>query len=192
MSHCSFACVLSAGTLRIWPGYGLHYCGEDFPYVITLIFICLSLRPESMASLLPSSSRTPVAPGLKYFEMPKTQMDETEPRPKRTFPNIQPTLPPFPSEPKQNPDFQDNTSASVEEHLVKPRSHFSRVSIKLGNPVAQPEPAQPLSPTNSEPTSRSLQGPLLHMPQFATVSDTKPIGRIGMAHKKEALTMDLG
>uniref|UniRef100_A0A3B4XHS8 Uncharacterized LOC111667929 n=1 Tax=Seriola lalandi dorsalis TaxID=1841481 RepID=A0A3B4XHS8_SERLL len=38
----------------------------------------------------------------------------------------------------------------------------------------------------------SLQGPLLHLPQIATASDTKPIGRIGMAHKKEAVSMDLG
>ncbi|XP_071334282.1 uncharacterized protein ehbp1l1a isoform X4 [Trachinotus anak] len=41
-------------------------------------------------------------------------------------------------------------------------------------------------------TAGSLQGPLLHLPQIATTSDTKPIGRIGMAHKKEAVTMDLG
>ncbi|XP_075943283.1 uncharacterized protein ehbp1l1a isoform X4 [Anarhichas minor] len=38
----------------------------------------------------------------------------------------------------------------------------------------------------------SLQGPLLHLPQIATTSDTKPTGRIGVAHKKEAVTMDLG
>ncbi|XP_037615260.1 uncharacterized protein ehbp1l1a isoform X4 [Sebastes umbrosus] len=139
-----------------------------------------SAGPESMASLLPLSPRTPVAAGLNYFEMPKTQMDQTESRPTRTFPNSQPTLPPFSSAPKQN-----------QELLVQPRSHLSKMTIQLGNPVAQPEPVQykPLSPSNPQPTSRSLQGPLLHLPQIAKTSDTKPIG---VAHKKEAVTMDLG
>lgn len=167
----------------MWPGYGLHYFGGDFPYVITLIFICLSLRPESMASLLPFSPRTPIAAGLNYFEMPKTQMDQTESRPTRTFPNSQPTLPPLTSAPKQN-----------QELLVQPRSHLSKMTIQLGNPIAQPEPVQykPLSPSNPQPTSRSLQEPLLHLPQIAKTSDTKLIGRIGVAHKKEAVTMDSG
>lgn len=67
------------------------------------------------------------------------------------------------------------------------------MSIQLGDLIAQPEPVQhiPLSPTNPQPTSRSLQGPSLHLPQMARI-DTKPIGRIGVAHKKETLTMDLG
>ncbi|XP_049425539.1 uncharacterized protein ehbp1l1a isoform X5 [Epinephelus fuscoguttatus] len=149
--------------------------------------------PESMASLLPPSQRNPVAPGLKYFEMPKTQMDQTESRPGRTFPNIQPTFPPFTSASKQNPDFQDSTSASVKEPLVNPRSHLSKMSIQLGNPIAQPESAQhlPLSPSNPQPT-RSLQEPLLHLPQTATTTDTKPLRRIGVAHKKEAVAMDSG
>ncbi|XP_051285533.1 uncharacterized protein ehbp1l1a isoform X2 [Dicentrarchus labrax] len=152
-----------------------------------------SAGPESMASLLPHSSRTLKAPGLKYFETPKTQMDQTESRPARTFPNVQPTLPPFTCSLKQNPDFQDPASASVKELLFKPRSHVSKMSIRLGNLVAEPEPVQreALSPTNPEPTSISLQGPLLHLPHIATTFDTKPIGRIA-AHKKEAVTMDLG
>ncbi|XP_049922741.1 EH domain-binding protein 1-like protein 1 isoform X8 [Epinephelus moara] len=149
--------------------------------------------PESMASLLPPSQRKPIAPGLKYFEMPKTQMDQTESRPGRTFPNIQPTFPPFTSASKQNPDFQDSTSASVKEPLVNPRSHLSKMSIQLGNPIAQPESARrlPLSPSNPQPT-RSLQEPLLHLPQTATTTDTKPLRRIGVAHKKEAVAMDSG
>ncbi|XP_035531308.1 uncharacterized protein LOC118338169 isoform X3 [Morone saxatilis] len=151
-----------------------------------------SAGPESMASLLPHSSRTPKAPGLKYFETRKTQMDQTESRPARTFPNVQPTR--VTCSLKQNPDFQDPASASVKELLFKPRSHVSKMSIQLGNPVAEPEPVQreALSPTNPEPTSISLQGPLLHLPQIATTFDTKPIGRIAVAHKKEAVTMDLG
>ncbi|XP_039677919.1 uncharacterized protein ehbp1l1a isoform X4 [Perca fluviatilis] len=153
-----------------------------------------SAGPESMASLLPFSPRTTVDPGLKYFEMPKTQMDQTESRPTRTFSNIQPTFPPFTSAPMQNPDFQDQCrSASVKELLVKPRCHISTMSIQLGDLITQPEPVQhiPLSPTNPQPTSRSLQGPSMRLPQMARF-DTKPIGRIGVAHKKEALTMDLG
>lgn len=139
-----------------------------------------------MASLLPLSPRTPLAPGVKYFEMPKTQMDQTESRPTRTFPNVQATLPPFTSAPMQNPDFQ------VKE-LSKTRSHLSKMSIHLGNQIAQPEPPQhmPLPPANPQPTSRSPQAPLLHLPEVDT-SGTKPIGRIGVGHKKEAVTMDLG
>ncbi|XP_029311069.1 uncharacterized protein ehbp1l1a isoform X1 [Cottoperca gobio] len=150
-----------------------------------------SAGPESMASLVPLSPRNPVAPGLTYFEMPKTRMDQTESRPTMIFPNIQSTQPPIMFAPVQNPDFQDYTSASVKEILVNPRSPLSKMSIQLGNPIAQPEPVQhiPLSPTNPQPTSRLLQGPLLHLPQITTTSDTKPIG---VAHKKEAVTMDSG
>lgn len=146
-----------------------------------------------MASLLTFSPRVPSAPGLKYFEMPKKQMDQAESRPTRTFPNVQPTLPTYTSAPKQNPDFHNPTSTSVNELLVKPRSHLSKMSIQLGNPVAQLEPVQhiPHSSTNPQPTSRSLQVPLLHLPRIATTSDTKPVGRIGMAHRKEAISLDL-
>ncbi|XP_036967841.1 uncharacterized protein ehbp1l1a isoform X2 [Acanthopagrus latus] len=148
-----------------------------------------SAGPESMASLLPLSPRKTL--GLKYFEMPKPHVDETESRPKRTFPNIQSALPPISSH-KQNPDFQDHTSASAKEPLLKPRSHLSKMSIQLGNPIAHPEPVQykPLSPTKPQPTSRSLQGPVLHLPSIATPPESKLIGRI--AHKKEAVSMDLG
>ncbi|XP_027139679.1 uncharacterized protein ehbp1l1a isoform X3 [Larimichthys crocea] len=153
-----------------------------------------SAGPDSMASLLSLSSRAPVAPGLKYFEMPKTQMGQTESKPPRTFPNVQPTLPSFTSSHMKNPDFQDHTSASVKELLCKPRSHSSKMSIQLGNPVAQPESVQykPPVPPKPHPTSRSLQGPLLHLPQIATTSGTKPIRRIAVANKKEADTMDSG
>lgn len=68
------------------------------------------------------------------------------------------------------------------------------MSIQLGNPVAQPESVQykPPVPPKPHPTSRSLQGPLLHLPQIATTSGTKPIRRIAVANKKEADTMDSG
>ncbi|XP_044197161.1 uncharacterized protein ehbp1l1a isoform X10 [Thunnus albacares] len=158
---------------------------RDAPFGIEVVRA--SAGPESMASLLPFSPRTPLAPGVKYFEMPKTKMDQAESRPTMTFPNVQPTLPPFTSPPMQNPDFQ------VKELLSNPRSHLSKMSFQLGNQIAQPEPVQhmPLSPANPLPISRSLQAPLLHLPQIAT-SDTKRIGRIGVGHKKEAVTMDLG
>nr|XP_046236312.1 uncharacterized protein ehbp1l1a isoform X3 [Scatophagus argus] len=114
-----------------------------------------STGPESMTSLLPLSARMPVAPRQKYFETPKTQMDQTESKPARTLPHVQPTFPPFTSSNKQSLDFQDQTSASVKEDLLKPRSHFSKMSIQLGNPVAQPEPVQhnPLPPIKPQPTS---------------------------------------
>lgn len=147
-----------------------------------------------MTSLLLLSPRTPIAPGLKYFEMPKTQMDQSESKPTRTIPDAQPTPPPFTSSHKNNLDFQDHTSASVNELLLKPRTHLSKTSIQLGDPIAQPEPVQRklLSPTKPQPASRSLQAPFLQLSQIATSSDTKPIGRIAVFHKKEAVTMDLG
>lgn len=119
--------------------------------------------------------------------MPKTQMDQTESKPTRTIPDIQPALPPFISLQKINSDFQDNTSASVNELLITPRTHVSKTSIQLGNPKVQPEPIQ----HKPRPTCRSLQQ-ASHSPQIATTSDTKSIGRIAGSHEKDALTMDLG
>lgn len=147
-----------------------------------------------MASLLPLSPRTPVAPELKYLEMPKTQIDQTESRPTRTFPYVQPTLPPLTSSHKQKPDIQDHTSATDKELLLKPRSHLSKISIQLGNSVAQQESDQHKlsSPTKLQPDSRSLQEPLMNLPQIAATPDKKPIGRTAVAEKKEAVTMDLG
>ncbi|XP_069564177.1 uncharacterized protein ehbp1l1a isoform X5 [Brachyistius frenatus] len=87
------------------------------------------------------------------------------------------------------------TLSPRKEPLIKPRVYFSQMSMQLGNPDAQPEPAQPIpiSPTNSQPTSRLLQGPLLPLPQTDTTADTKLIGdRIEVADTKEAVTMDLG
>ncbi|XP_040037531.2 uncharacterized protein ehbp1l1a isoform X4 [Gasterosteus aculeatus] len=145
-----------------------------------------SAGPESMASLLPLSPRKPVVQGLKYFEMPKPQVNQSESRPTRTFPSIQPTVLPFTSAHRLNCDYQECSSASVKGPLVKPRSHLSMKSIQLGN--ARPEPNHHISPSNSKPTPRPLQGPL----QIATGSDTKPIGTMGAACKKEAVTVDLG
>uniref|UniRef100_A0AAQ4R5T8 EH domain binding protein 1-like 1a n=1 Tax=Gasterosteus aculeatus aculeatus TaxID=481459 RepID=A0AAQ4R5T8_GASAC len=145
-----------------------------------------SAGPESMASLLPLSPRKPVVQGLKYFEMPKPQVNQSESRPTRTFPSIQPTVLPFTSAHRLNCDYQECSSASVKGPLVQPRSHLSMKSIQLGN--ARPEPNHHISPSNSKPTPRPLQGPL----QIATGSDTKPIETMGAACKKEAVTVDLG
>lgn len=114
--------------------------------------------------------------------MPKTQMDQSETRP-TTFFKAQPTTSPT----KQNPDFQ------AKELLSKPGSHLSKMSVQSGNQIAQPEPVQhmPCSPGHYQPTSRSLQAHLMHLPQIAT-SETKRIGMIEVGHKKEAPTMDLG
>ncbi|XP_060887486.1 uncharacterized protein ehbp1l1a isoform X5 [Labrus mixtus] len=155
-----------------------------------------SAGPESMASLLPPNPTTPSAPGLKYFEMPKTQMDQTESRPTRTFPIVQPTVPPFhfTSSTTRNPDLQDHTSASDKELSHKSRGHQSKMSIQLVNTIVQPEPVEhtPVSPTKLQPTSRSLQGPLLHLPKTAAISDTKTVSRIGVGQNKESATMDDG
>ncbi|XP_033961379.1 EH domain-binding protein 1 isoform X2 [Pseudochaenichthys georgianus] len=151
-----------------------------------------SAEPESMASLLPLSPRMPVTPGLNYVEMPTTKMDQTESLPTMKLPRIQPTVPPSLTAPKQNPDPQVNTSASVKEALDNPRSHKkSKISIQIGNPIAQPELVTnvPFTPTSPQPTSRSLQGALLHFPQTAATSDTKARE---VTLRKEAVTMDLG
>ncbi|KAL6118882.1 uncharacterized protein ACO6RY_03582 [Pungitius sinensis] len=146
-----------------------------------------SARPESMASLLPLSPRKPVAQGLKYFEMPKTQMNQTDSRPTTTFLSIQPTVLPFTSAPKLNRDYQEYSCASVKGPLVQSRSHLSMKSIQIRkNSFSQLEPNHQISPSNPKPTSRPLQGPLLPSSQIATGSDTKPIG---VASKK---TVDLG
>ena len=190
MSHCSLVCMLFSGICE----YGLDVTALLWWRLSLRHNVCLSFRPESVASLLTLSPRTPLAPGLEYFEIPRTQMDQTESRPSRILPNIQPTLPTYASSPRESPDFHDPTSTSVKELLIKPMSHLSKMSIQLGNPMAQSEPAPHIlhSPTNPQPTSRSLQEPFLHMPQIATTSDTKPIVRIEVAHKKEAVTMDCG
>ncbi|XP_019955743.2 uncharacterized protein ehbp1l1a isoform X3 [Paralichthys olivaceus] len=150
--------------------------------------------PKSSASLLTISPRSPIAPGLKYFEMPKTQTDQTESRVKRIYPNIQETLPPHLSGTKQNPDIHDPTSTSIKEPLVTSRSHLSKMPIQLGSPITQPESVQHThhSPFNPQSNSKSLQGPLLHLHETATTSDTKPILRIGLTHKKEPITKDFG
>ncbi|CAJ1086494.1 uncharacterized protein ehbp1l1a isoform X1 [Xyrichtys novacula] len=138
-----------------------------------------SAGPESMASILPQNPKTPSAPGLKYFEMPKTPTDQSESRPSRTSPNIRAPVPPSTSSVKLNPDLQTSTS--------KPRSHLSKMNIQLGNQFAQPELDQhdPVSPTELQPTSRPLQGPLLHSPKTSAISDSKPIARIEVAQNKE-------
>lgn len=193
MSKCPFACVLFSGILWKWTGYGLHNYGGDFPYYITLMSICLSLRPESVTSVLLPSPRTPIAPGLKYFEMPKTLLEQTESKPTRPMPDNQQALQLFNSSHKQNPDFQDCTTFSVNELLPEPRTHLSKKTIQLGHPKSQPEHVQHnlLTPTKPQPAARALQAPLLHLSQIATTSDTKTIGRMAVAHKK-AVTMDLG
>ncbi|XP_053271564.1 uncharacterized protein ehbp1l1a isoform X1 [Pleuronectes platessa] len=147
--------------------------------------------PKSTASPLTISPRSPIAPGLKYFEMPKTQ---TESRVTRIYPTIQETLPPHLSGTKQNPECHDPTSTSIKELLVTSRSHLSQMSIQLGSPIAQPESVQhiPHSPTNPQAYSKSLQRLLLHLPETATTSDTTPILRIGATNKKEHITKDLG
>ncbi|XP_054609954.1 uncharacterized protein ehbp1l1a isoform X3 [Dunckerocampus dactyliophorus] len=73
-----------------------------------------SAGPESMASLLPLSPKAHLVQDLKYFEMPKPQLDREESRPHKTCPDIH----------------------------VKAQSHVSKMSIKLGN-VHSPNPHPP-------------------------------------------------
>ncbi|XP_030017637.1 uncharacterized protein ehbp1l1a isoform X2 [Sphaeramia orbicularis] len=150
-----------------------------------------SAGPQSMTSLLPVNPRAPLDPELKYSEMSKTQMKQTKSRKTRASSNIQPTLHPRTFTPKPNPDVNDSTSSTSEnKRLVQPTFHMSKMSVQIGNPIAQPDLGHhvPLSATQSQHTSGSQQ-PLLNLPQIAT---TKPIMAIGDARKKEVVTMDLG
>lgn len=125
--------------------------------------------------------------------MPKTQMEQTESKPTRPMPDIQQALQPSNFSHKQNPDFQDRATFSVNKLLPEPRTHLSKKTIQLGHPMSQPKHIQHnlFTPTKPPPASRALQEPVLHLSQIATTSDTKTIGRIAAAHKK-AVTMDLG
>lgn len=143
-----------------------------------------------MSSLLALSPRTPSAPGQKYFEMPKTQMHQPESRPTRTLPYAQPAVPPYATAPLPNSDSHDPTCTPMKELLDQPRGHQPKMSIQLGSTIAQL--TDPYCPTDPQLTSGTLPGPLFHLPKIATSADRKPIGRIGMSHKKEAVTMDLG
>lgn len=166
--HCCFASVLHS-LLRMCICTALFSVDTYSPLTITIICICLSLRLESMAPLLPLSPRTPVTSGVKDFEMPKTQWDQRQTQPTRTLPDIQPSLPSFTS--------SLPTSSTVTEVLHKPASH----SIHLANqaPPLQPVHHKSLShvkPHTQPPTSRSLQGTLLPSPLIDTTSKTELLG----------------
>lgn len=133
-----------------------------------------------MTSILPFNTGKTVAPGLNYFEMPNTQMDQTDSKSPLT---------------SSNKNDHDHTSPSSSEYLINQRIHLSETSSQLGSQLAQPEPVlhKIFSPTKSEPTSRSLDAPFLHLSHIATNPDTKPTeGRIEASYTKEAVTSDLG
>lgn len=148
-----------------------------------------------MTSILPLNTGKMVAPRLNYFEMPNTQMDQTDSKPPSKLLDVQSIFPPLISSYKSDPDFQDHTSPSSSEYLINQRIHLSETSSQLGSQLAQPEPVlhKTFSPTKSEPTSRSLDAPFLHLSHIATNPDSKPTeGRIEASHTKEAVTSDLG
>lgn len=145
-----------------------------------------------MTSILPLNTGKTVAPRLNYFEMPNTQMDQTDSKPPSKLLDVQSIFPPLTSSDKND---SDHTSPSSSEYLINQRIHLSETSSQLGSQLAQPEPVLPkrFSPTKSEPTSRSLDAPFLHLSHIATNPDTKPTeGRIEASHTKEAVTSDLG
>ncbi|XP_061142490.1 uncharacterized protein LOC133159455 isoform X6 [Syngnathus typhle] len=115
-----------------------------------------SAGPESMASLLPFSPRTPSAQDLEYFEIPKAQMDHSDSRLARTS-------------------------------LVKPQSHLSKMSIRLGSQVTKTKPGEAVAKFLGGPhhTSLNSQTRTLHFPQMTT--DTTSKGEIESGHRKEAL-----
>lgn len=146
-----------------------------------------------MTSILPLNTGITVAPRQNYFEMPNTQMDQTDSKPPRKLLDVQSIFSPLTSSNKSDP--QDHTSPSSSEYLINQRINLSETSSQLGSQLAQPEPVlhKRFSPTKSEPTSRSLDAPFLHFSHVATNPDSKPTeGRIEASHTKEAVTNDLG
>lgn len=148
-----------------------------------------------MTSILPLNTGKTVAPRLNYFEMPNTQMDQTDSKPPSKLLDVQSIFPPLTSSYKSDPDFQDHTSPSSSAYLINQRINLSETSSQLGSQLAQPEPVlhKRFSHTKSEPTCRSLDAPFLHLSHIATNPDSKPTeGRIEASHTKEAVTSDLG
>lgn len=146
-----------------------------------------------MTSILSLNTGIKVAPRLNYFEMPNTQMDQTDSKPPSKLLDIQSIFPPLTSSNESDP--QDHTSLSSSEYLINQRIHLSETSSQLGSQLAQPEPVlhKRFSPIKSESTSRSLDAPFLHLSHIATNPDSKPTdGRIEASHTKEAVTSDLG
>lgn len=146
-----------------------------------------------MTSILPLNTGITVAQRLNFFEMPNTQMDQTDSKPPSKLLDVQSIFPPLTSSNESDP--QDYTSPSSSECLINQRIHLSETSSQLGSQLAQPEPVlhKRFSPTKSEPTSRSLDAPFLHLSHIATNPDSKPTeGRIEESHRKEAVTSDLG
>ncbi|XP_028330306.1 uncharacterized protein ehbp1l1a isoform X2 [Gouania willdenowi] len=144
-----------------------------------------SARPESMSPLLTLSPRTHVDAELKYFELPKTQIERKENR------SAQPTPTTPTRAEKPNLVFHETMSASTKEDVVNPRNRLSQISIQLENPIAQLQSVQPVlkSLTKPQPTLNFPKEPSLHFPKIAA----PPEGNFfDVAPRKEAVTMDFG
>ncbi|XP_078132050.1 uncharacterized protein ehbp1l1a isoform X4 [Sander vitreus] len=120
-------------------------------------------------------------------------------------------LPLFGSPPPPQPHLIQTAIISISDQDAEFKRQLSTLSEE-DNQCTTATTTDPRAPASRRPTSSraseqrrdahfgievvkasagSLQGPSLHLPQMARI-DTKPIGRIGVAHKKETLTMDLG
>eukprot|EP00064_Thunnus_orientalis_P015361 superscaffoldBa00002836_g15413 len=96
----------------------------------------------------------------------------------------------------QDPEFKRQLSTLSEEdnQCITPTSPDPRAPASWRPEASRATEHKRDAPFGIEvvrASAGSLQAPLLHLPQIAT-SDTKRIGRIGVGHKKEAVTMDLG
>ncbi|XP_077401204.1 EH domain-binding protein 1 isoform X10 [Vanacampus margaritifer] len=75
----------------------------------------------------------------------------------------------------------------TEWSLVKPQSHFSKMSIQLGNQFAKAQPVQPVDSFSPAPqhTSSNFPAHMLHFPQMTT--DTTCKGEVGGGQREKAL-----
>lgn len=138
--------------LWLWPGSGLHYHNGDWlPHDSDPLAVCLSLRRDSFTSPLLHKSTTPPARGLEYTS--GTQRESV------AVPHIQPIIAPQ----AKILNVQEDSSASVSEIVLKPRTHLSKMSIQVGNGGSLPSskslhPVQPqlFKSTQMETTAKSF------------------------------------
>lgn len=125
----------------------------------------MSLRRDSFTSPLLHKSTTPPARGLEYTS--GTQRESV------AVPHIQPTHTDIIAPQAKIPNVQEDSSASVNEIVLKPRTHLSKMSIQDGN-------------AGSLPSSKSVhpvQPQLFKSTQMETTAE---------CFSHEAATLDLG
>lgn len=135
------------------------------PHDSYLLAVCLSLRRDSFTSPLLHKSTTPPARGLEYTS--GTQRESV------AVPHIQSTHTDVITPQKKIPNFQEDTSGLVNEIVIQPRTHLSKMSIQVGN-------------VGSIPSSKSVP------PVQPQIFKSTQMERAAVSISYEADTVDLG